>query len=60
MSACVACFTFDNMGEAADIGAGRRGGPLPPGADPSLAVGYPGIFRLLDRAGVRATFFVEG
>jgi peptidoglycan/xylan/chitin deacetylase (PgdA/CDA1 family) len=60
MSACVACFTFDNMGEAADIGAGRRAGPLPPGADHSLAVGYPALFALLERAGVRATFFIEG
>ena len=55
-----ACFTFDNMGEAADVGAGARVGPLPPGADPSLAVGFPRLYDLLDRHGVRATFFVEG
>lgn len=55
-----ACFTFDNMGEAADVGAGRRAAPLPPGTDPSLAIGYPALFALLERAGVRATFFVEG
>lgn len=60
MPSAVACFTFDNMGEAADIGAGRRDGALPPGADASLAVGYPAIFELLERTGTRATFFVEG
>ena len=56
----IACFTFDNMGEAAEVGAGRLAGQLPPGADASLAVGYPAIFALLERAGIRATFFVEG
>src|SRR6478735_12241367 len=56
----VACFTFDNMGEAADVGAGRLGGPLPDGEEPSLAIGYPALFELLDRYGVRASFFVEG
>jgi peptidoglycan/xylan/chitin deacetylase (PgdA/CDA1 family) len=60
MTACTACFTFDNMGEAADIGAGRLDGPLAPGRDASLAAGYPAIFALLERLDVRATFFVEG
>jgi peptidoglycan/xylan/chitin deacetylase (PgdA/CDA1 family) len=60
MPACTACFTFDNMGEAADIGAGRIDGPLPSGSDRSLAVGYPAIFALLERYGVQSTFFVEG
>lgn len=55
-----ACFTFDNMGEAADVGAGKRLGPVSPGSDPSLATGFPRVFDLLDRHGVRATFFVEG
>jgi len=54
----VACFTFDNMGEAADIGAGRCHGAR--GDDPSLTVGYPAIFALLERSGARASFFVEG
>ena len=54
----VACFTFDNMGEAADVGAGLAHGPRPD--DPSLVTGYPNLYRLLDRHGVRATFFVEG
>jgi peptidoglycan/xylan/chitin deacetylase (PgdA/CDA1 family) len=56
----IACFTFDNLGEAAEIGAGALAGPRPPGADPSLAVGYPSLFALLERRRVRATFFVEG
>jgi peptidoglycan/xylan/chitin deacetylase (PgdA/CDA1 family) len=60
MGTRVACFTFDNMGEAADVGAGLRADPLPHGTEPSLAVGYPAIFGLLERTGVRATFFVEG
>ena len=55
----VACFTFDNMGEAADVGAGVRDG-VGPEPDPSLARGYPRLLALLDRRGVRASFFVEG
>jgi peptidoglycan/xylan/chitin deacetylase (PgdA/CDA1 family) len=55
----IACFTFDNMAEAADVGSGRF--DLATAAeDPSLAVGYPALFRLLEKHGVRATFFVEG
>lgn len=55
----IACFTFDNMGEAAEIGAG--GPPLPPGElHPSLSRGYPRIFDLLEHHAVRASFFVEG
>jgi len=56
----IACFTFDNMGEAADVGAGRLDGPLPAGREPSLAVGYPAVFDLLARHAVRTTFFIEG
>ena len=56
----VACFSFDNLGEAADIGAGRLAGPLPPGADASIAVGLPKLLSLLDRCALRGTFFVEG
>jgi peptidoglycan/xylan/chitin deacetylase (PgdA/CDA1 family) len=56
----IACFSFDNMGEAADIGSGVRTTPLPPGEEPSLAIGYPALFALLARQSVRATFFVEG
>ncbi len=60
MQRAVACFTFDNMGEAADIGAGLLAAPRPPGSEPSLAVGYPALFDLLERRNVRATFFIEG
>jgi peptidoglycan-N-acetylglucosamine deacetylase len=56
----LACFTFDNMGEAADVGAGLRDGPRPDGTDPSLVHGYPRLYELLAATGVRATFFVEG
>jgi peptidoglycan-N-acetylglucosamine deacetylase len=59
-SRAIACFTFDNMAEAADVGAGHADGPRPAGADPSLAVGYPNLFALLAAHDVRATFFVEG
>jgi len=59
MQSAIACFTFDNMAEAAEVGAGNIAGPV--GSDePSLAVGYPTLFRLLDTHRVRATFFVEG
>lgn len=40
------CVTFDNMG--------------PDDVDVALAVGYPRVLDLLDRLGLRATFFVEG
>lgn len=56
----LACFTFDNLGEAAEVGAGTLAGPRPPGTDPSLTVGLPRLLDLLERRGVRATFFVEG
>jgi peptidoglycan/xylan/chitin deacetylase (PgdA/CDA1 family) len=56
----LACFTFDNMGEAADVGAGLCDGPRADSTDPSLAYGYPRLYELLAANGVRATFFVEG
>ena len=55
----VACFTFDNMGEAADIGAGAAE-PVADGRHPSLERGYPAFYDLLERRRIRATFFVEG
>lgn len=48
------------MGEAADIGAGVLPAARPSGTDPSLTIGYPALFALLERYAVRATFFVEG
>jgi peptidoglycan/xylan/chitin deacetylase (PgdA/CDA1 family) len=56
----IACFTFDNMAEAADVGSGRLTEPLAAGSDPSLVMGFPRVFDLLERCGVRATFFTEG
>src|SRR6185436_18035420 len=56
----VACFTFDNMAEAADVGAGTRTEPEKIGADPSLTVGFPKVYALLAAHAVTATFFVEG
>jgi peptidoglycan-N-acetylglucosamine deacetylase len=56
----IACFTFDNMAEAADVGAGLCNGPRADGSDPSLRMGFPKLFALLERYGVRGTFFVEG
>lgn len=56
----LACFTFDNMAEAADIGAGALGGPLCDRLHTSLELGFPRIYELLERHRIRATFFVEG
>jgi len=56
----VACFTFDNMGEAAEIGAGTLAERRPDGAERSLAIGQPRLLALLERHDLRATFFLEG
>ena len=56
----IACFTFDNMGEAAEIGSGQLAEPLHGGPPASLERGYPNLFALLARRGIRASFFVEG
>src|SRR5213080_272945 len=55
-----AVFTFDNMAEAAEVGAGLRQVPREDTTDPSLSHGYPNLYRLLAAHDVRATFFVEG
>lgn len=54
----IACFTFDNMGEVAEHGADAR--PAPGAPHPSIAVGYPNLFAMLERRALAATFFVEG
>jgi peptidoglycan/xylan/chitin deacetylase (PgdA/CDA1 family) len=54
----IACFSFYNMGEAADVGAGYVAGPIKD--EPSLSRGYPSLFAMLERYAVRATFFIEG
>jgi peptidoglycan/xylan/chitin deacetylase (PgdA/CDA1 family) len=56
----IACFTFDNMAEASEIGAGTLTGPRSPGTDRALVEGQPRLLDLLDRHGVRASFFPEG
>jgi peptidoglycan/xylan/chitin deacetylase (PgdA/CDA1 family) len=56
----VACFSFDNMGEAAAIGAGTLAGPSPAGTERALAIGQPRLLDLLDAHGLRASFFLEG
>lgn len=56
----LACFSFDNMGEAAEIGTGTLDGRLEEGLHPSLSEGYPRLFALLARHGIRGSFFVEG
>jgi len=44
----LACFAFDNMGEAADVGAGLVEGPQRQGIHPSLERGYPNLFATED------------
>jgi peptidoglycan/xylan/chitin deacetylase (PgdA/CDA1 family) len=56
----VACFSFDNMGEAAQLGAGSGDGTAYASARACLERGYPALFALLERQGIRASFFVEG
>ena len=51
------CLTFDNMGSAALIGQGEMAGPGPDDIGP---VGYPEALALLDRLGLKASFFIEG
>lgn len=52
------CLTFDNMGQALEIGAGRAGKPDP--QERGLAIGYPRMLDLLDELDLKATFFIEG
>lgn len=59
-SGAVACFTFDNMAEASEIGAGTLAAPRAPGTNRALAEGQPRLLDLLDVHGVRASFFPEG
>lgn len=48
--------SFDNLGEAADE---QRGLPTGPSPHPSVGVVLPRLLGLLQRHGLRATFFVE-
>ncbi|HEX5781309.1 MAG TPA: polysaccharide deacetylase family protein [Solirubrobacteraceae bacterium] len=52
--------TFDNLGEVADLERGKWPADAPLGRHASVTRTLPRILSLLQDAGVRATFFVEG
>ena len=52
--------TFDNLGEVADLERGKWPADALLGRHASVTRTLPRILSLLDEAGVRATFFVEG
>lgn len=54
------CLTFDNLGEAAEVGAGARSAPEPPGSHPTATEALPAILALLAARELAATFFLEG
>ena len=51
--------TFDNLGEAADIGLGRWPEGQPIGEHPTVREHLPKVLEVLAEANLRATFFVE-
>jgi len=53
-------FTFDNLGEAAEIELGLRGAEEPRGGHWSVVSALPVVLEELAGAGLPATFFVEG
>jgi peptidoglycan/xylan/chitin deacetylase (PgdA/CDA1 family) len=52
--------TFDNLGEVTALARGQWPDDEPLGRHPSVTRALPRILGLLDDAGLRATFFVEG
>ena len=52
--------TFDNLGEVADLERGKWPADAPLGRHASVTRTLPRVLELLDSAGARATFFVEG
>jgi peptidoglycan/xylan/chitin deacetylase (PgdA/CDA1 family) len=52
--------SFDNLGEVADLERGRWPADAPLGRHASVTRTLPRILALLEEAGARATFFVEG
>jgi peptidoglycan/xylan/chitin deacetylase (PgdA/CDA1 family) len=52
--------TFDNLGEASDLERGWWPEDEPLGAHYSVTEALPRVLEALERAGLRATFFVEG
>jgi peptidoglycan/xylan/chitin deacetylase (PgdA/CDA1 family) len=56
----VISITFDNLGEVSELERGQWPADAPLGRHASVTRTLPRILELLDGAGVRATFFVEG
>ena len=54
------CLSFDNLGEAAEVGAGVRDPGAPLGAHPTATETLPRILELLNERRLPATFFLEG
>jgi peptidoglycan/xylan/chitin deacetylase (PgdA/CDA1 family) len=55
------CLSFDNLGEAAEIGVGALAADAPGvGSHPTATVILPHLLDRLDAHGLAATFFVEG
>jgi peptidoglycan/xylan/chitin deacetylase (PgdA/CDA1 family) len=54
------CLTFDNLGEAAEVGAGARAPEDGLGDSPTATIVVPSILDGLRSRGLSATFFVEG
>jgi peptidoglycan/xylan/chitin deacetylase (PgdA/CDA1 family) len=52
--------TFDNLGEVADLERGQWPADAPLGRHASVTRTLPRVLALLESAGLRATFFVEG
>ena len=52
--------TFDNLGEVTALARGQWPEDEPLGRHPSVTRALPRILALLDDAGLRATFFIEG
>jgi peptidoglycan/xylan/chitin deacetylase (PgdA/CDA1 family) len=52
--------TFDNLGEAAELELGLDAGDQPPEGHYSVTTALPIVLEELERAGLGATFFVEG
>jgi peptidoglycan/xylan/chitin deacetylase (PgdA/CDA1 family) len=60
MSGATLCLTFDNLGEAAEVGAGARDPAGPLGGHPTATGAVPQILDELALRELPATFFVEG
>lgn len=52
--------TFDNLGEACELGLGLWPTDRPLGTHPSVTRELPRVLELLDRHGLRTSFFFEG